>query len=106
MSPLLGGASSTYWLNLRSYNEMATARAFPNRCSSSKATATTRSPSPSTSPVTPRARRRPNVTVHRYPQADHAFIDGAGPPTPADFDIAGHVDPSSSPTSSWVHGIP
>jgi hypothetical protein len=34
------------------------------------------------------------VTVVQFPNADHLFLDGTGPPTPADYQKPGHVDPS------------
>ena len=108
MSPLLGGAGPTYWLNLRSYNEIATARAIPQPLLILQGDRDYQVTVAVDLAVWLRGLAgRPNVTVHRYPQADHAFIDGTGPPTPADYDIAGHVDPSViTDIAAWVHGIP
>jgi hypothetical protein len=32
------------------------------------------------------------VKVIRYPQASHAFVDGTGPPSPADYTKPGQVN--------------
>ena len=39
-------------------------------------------------------RGRKGVTVVQFPRADHLFLDGTGPPTPAEYQVAGHVDPA------------
>jgi uncharacterized protein len=49
---------------------------------------------------------RSGVTVHRYPQADHLFIDGTGPPTPGDYAAAAHVDSTTiADVAGWVLSI-
>ena len=46
---------------------------------------------------------RKGVTVVRFPNADHLFLDGTGPPTPLEYDKAGHVDPKVIATiASWI----
>ncbi|WP_327114559.1 dienelactone hydrolase family protein [Nocardia sp. NBC_01730] len=36
----------------------------------------------------------PDVTFRVYPDDDHLFFPGTGPPTPADYEAAQHVDPA------------
>jgi hypothetical protein len=51
-------------------------------------------------------RGRPGVTVVRFPDADHLFLDGSGPPTPLDYQKAGRVDPAVITTiASWIERI-
>jgi uncharacterized protein len=46
------------------------------------------------------------VTVVQFPNADHLFLDGSGPPTPLDYQTAGHVDPAVIATiASWIARI-
>jgi dienelactone hydrolase len=37
---------------------------------------------------------RPNVTIKVYPALNHLFIAGEGPSSPAEYAVAGHVDPT------------
>ena len=51
-------------------------------------------------------RGRPGVTVVQFPDADHLFLDGSGPPTPLDYRKAGHVDPAViAAITSWIDRI-
>ena len=46
---------------------------------------------------------RPGVTIHVYPEADHLFIDGRGPPSPADYTKPAHIDPQViSDMAAWI----
>ena len=36
---------------------------------------------------------RKGETVVQFPKADHLSLDGTGPPTPAEYQKPGHVDP-------------
>jgi uncharacterized protein len=48
-------------------------------------------------------RGRAGVTVVRFPDADHLFLDGSGQPTPLEYQKAGHVDPVVIATiASWI----
>jgi uncharacterized protein len=48
----------------------------------------------------------PDVTVVRFPHADHLFIDGAGVPTPAEYAKPARLDPGLIPAIvSWIHAV-
>jgi len=49
---------------------------------------------------------RRGVTVVQFPNADHLFLDGAGPPTPLDYQKPTHVDPKVIVTiAAWVDTV-
>jgi pimeloyl-ACP methyl ester carboxylesterase len=49
---------------------------------------------------------RNGVTVVQFPNADHLFLDGSGPPTPLEYATPGHVDPKVIATiASWVANL-
>jgi uncharacterized protein len=91
-------------LSLRSYDEVATARAIPQPILILQGD---RDYQVTVADDLARWLRglagRPGVTVHQYPQADHAFIDGTGPPSPADYNHPGRVDPQViADTAAWI----
>jgi dienelactone hydrolase len=92
-SPLLGGSGPAYFLDLRAYDELSVARSL------SQPMLILQGERDYQVTVTDDFNRwtealagRTAVTAHRYPQANHEFIDGAGPPTPADYEQPGHVN--------------
>jgi hypothetical protein len=49
---------------------------------------------------------RSGVTVARFRQADHLFLDGSGPSTPLEYHKPGHVDPKVTATiASWIEKV-
>jgi dienelactone hydrolase len=94
---LPGGLSPPYWLDLTHYNEIATARALPQPIllmqgdRDYQVTVTD-----DLSAWVQGLGGKPNVGVKEYPRADHLFLDGDGPPSPAEYNVPGHVDPTSS----------
>ena len=91
-SPLLGGTGPAYFLDLRAYDELSVARSLPQPMlilqgeRDYQVTVTD-----DFNRWTEALAGRTAVTTHRYPQANHQFIDGTGPPSPADFEQPGHV---------------
>ena len=48
-------------------------------------------------------RGRKSVVFEQFPLADHLFIDGTGPPSPADYQKPSHVDPRViAAIASWM----
>jgi alpha-beta hydrolase superfamily lysophospholipase len=48
---------------------------------------------------------RPNVTIRVYPAANHLFVGGAGPSTPAEYEPAQHMDPAVvADIANWLIG--
>jgi uncharacterized protein len=107
MSPLLGGTGPAYWLNLRSYDEVATARAIPQPLLLLQGDRDYQVTVADDLDVWLKGLAgRPNVTVRQFPAADHAFIDGTGPPSPADYDVPAHVDPAViNDIAAWIDAL-
>jgi pimeloyl-ACP methyl ester carboxylesterase len=91
-SPLLGGTGPAYFLDLRAYDELSVARSLPQPMlilqgeRDYQVTVTDEF-----NRWTEALAGRTAVTTHRYPHANHQFIDGTGPPSPADYEQPGHV---------------
>ena len=93
-SPLLGGASAAYFLDLRNYDPVATARAIPQPLLILQGGRDYQVTVADDLSVWEHGLAgRPGVTVHVYPDDDHLFIAGSGPSSPADYQTPGHVDP-------------
>ncbi len=46
---------------------------------------------------------RTDITVKRYPTLNHLFMSGTGRPSPADYNVLGHVDPVViSDIAAWI----
>ena len=49
---------------------------------------------------------RKGVTEKRYAKANHLFLDGAGPPNPAEYEVPGTLDPAVVPDiATWMASI-
>ncbi len=101
---LLGGVGPAYYLDLQHYDPVATARAIPQPLlilqggRDYEVTVTD-----DLAVWTKGLAGRRGVTVVQFPNADHLFIDGQGPPTPKDYDTPGVVDPAVISTiARWV----
>jgi uncharacterized protein len=108
LSPLWGGAGPAYFLDLRRYDELATARAItkPLLLLQGQRDYQVTVVNDLRDWVTALA-GRPGVTSHIYAQANHLFIDGSGPPSPADYEHRGHVDPKViADIVTWIRQIP
>ena len=106
MSPLLGGAGPAYWLDLRRYDEVATAREIPQPLLFLQGDRDYQvTVADDLDLWTQGLSGRPGVTLHTYTQDDHLFIGGSGPPSPADYDHPGHVDAHViADIVSWIRG--
>jgi uncharacterized protein len=104
---LFGGVGPAYYLNGLSYNPVATADSIPQPLLILQGDRDYQ--------VTVAndldfwlagLKGRKGVTVVQFPNADHLFLDGTGPPTPADYEKAGHVDPKVVTTvASWIERL-
>ncbi len=104
---LLGGVGPAYYLDLQHYDPVATARAVPQPLlllqgdRDYEVTVTD-----DLDVWTKGLDGRAGVTVKRFPEADHLFIDGQGPPTVEDYDTPGVVDPAViASIAEWVGTI-
>lgn len=92
---LLFGWPASYWLDLRGYDQVATAAALD------KPMLILQGGRDYQVTVTDDLARwqaglahRPDVTIRVYDADDHMFFRGEGPSTPADYDTPRHVDPA------------
>jgi pimeloyl-ACP methyl ester carboxylesterase len=101
---LLGGAGRAYFLSGFAYNEVATARSIFQPLLFLQGDRDYQVTVANDLDVWLRGLRgRAGVTVVQFPAADHLFLDGRGPPTPLDYQQAGHVDPVVIATiASWI----
>ncbi|PZR66928.1 MAG: hypothetical protein DLM63_07940 [Solirubrobacterales bacterium] len=101
---LLDGTGPAYWLSLRRYDEIATARALPQPLLLLQGGRDYQVTIPDDLDVWRRglAGRR-DVTVRLYPAASHLFIDGSGPSSPLEYQTAGHIDPRvTRDIAAWI----
>lgn len=103
-SPLAGGLGAAYWLDLRNADPVARARALSQPILILQGGRDYQvTVAQDLAAWEKGLAGRPGVTIHVYPKADHLFIDGHGPSTPADYEHPGHVDPQViSDIASWV----
>ena len=104
-SPLLGGAGAAYFLDLRNYNPVATARELRQPILILQGGRDYQVTVANDLSVWEQGLGgAPRVTVHVYPDDDHLFIKGTGSSSPSDYQTPKHVDPQViSDISDWVH---
>ena len=103
-SPLAGGLGAAYWLDLRNANPVARARALSQPILILQGGRDYQvTVAQDLAAWEKGLAGRPHVTIHVYPQADHLFVDGNGPPSPTDYEHPGHVDPQViADIATWV----
>lgn len=104
---LLGGVGPAYYLSGFRYNEVAVARSIPQPLLILQGDRDYQVTVANDLDVWLRGLRgRKGVTVVQFPDADHLFLDGSGPPTPAEYELPGHVDSRLIATiATWVERI-
>lgn len=91
-SPLAGGATGAYFLDLRNYNAVATARALPVPMLLLQGDRDYQvTVDHDLAAWTAGLSGKTDVTIIRYPKAGHAFVDRSGPPSPTDYTSPGKV---------------
>jgi uncharacterized protein len=105
---IFGGVGPTYYLSLRHYNELATARSIPQPLLLLQGDRDYQVTVADDLDVWLKGLKgRRGVTTVQFPAADHLFIDGTGPSSPLDYEQADHVDPKVIATiASWVKSRP
>jgi hypothetical protein len=104
---LMGGVGPAYYQSGLRYNEVATARSVPRPLLFLQGDRDYQVTVAQDLDVWLKGLKgRQGVTVVQFPKADHLFLDGSGPPTPADYEKPGHVDPKVIATiAAWVDHI-
>jgi dienelactone hydrolase len=106
-SALLGGVGAPYILDLRAHDAVASARSLHQPLLILQGERDYQvTVADDLAAWTEGLAGRADVTVHRYPSANHLFIDGRGPPSPAEYDHPGHVDEHViDDIASWVTSV-
>jgi len=104
---LLGGVGPAYYLSSLRYNEVATAASLRQPLLLLQGDRDYQVTVADDLDVWARGLKgRKDVTVVQFPYADHLFLDGTGPPTPLEYEKAGHVDPKVISTiATWVKQV-
>ena len=99
------GVPAAYWLDLRTYNQLETARDLTIPIFLSQGGRDYQVP-PTELPAWRTALAgRPDVTIREYPAIDHLLIPGTGPSRPAEYLVPGHVAPELvADLAGWIQG--
>jgi hypothetical protein len=85
------GVPAAYWLDLRSYDSVATAEQLTVPMFISQGGRDYQVPPTELEPYRQALGDRSNVTIREYPTLNHLLIAGAGPARPAEYTVPGHV---------------
>jgi dienelactone hydrolase len=86
------GVPASYWLDLRTYDPIATATTLTLPMFFSQGGRDYQVPPSELQPYQAALSGRDNVVFDTYPPMDHLLLDGTGTPSPAEYNIPGHVD--------------
>jgi len=88
---LIFGAGAGYWLDLRNYDQVATAKGLKQPMLILQGARDYQVTEPDFDGWRKGIGSRPNVTYKLYPDLNHLFITGAGKSTPSEYETPGHV---------------
>jgi pimeloyl-ACP methyl ester carboxylesterase len=83
---------ASYWLDLRTYDPIATVTSLKLPMFFSQGSRDYQVPPSELQPYQAALSGRDNVVFNSYPAMDHLLLDGTGTPGPAEYNIPGHVD--------------
>jgi len=96
---------AAYWIDLQTYHPLTVAAGLGIPMFFSQGGRDYQVPPSQLSPWQQALAGHSNVTFRTYPAMDHLLLDGAGPATPAEYSVPGHVDPQLvSDLAAWVEG--
>ena len=97
------GVPAAYWLDLRAYDQLATARDLPIPIFLSQGGRDYQVP-PTELPAWRTALAgRKDVTIREYPALNHLLMTGSGPSRPAEYAVPGHVAPELvADLAAWI----
>ena len=94
---------ASYWLDLRTYDPLATAAGLSLPMFFSQGGRDYQVPPSELQAWETALVGRTNVTFMTYPTMDHLLLDGSGPATPAEYSVPGHVDPQLvADVAAWI----
>jgi dienelactone hydrolase len=94
---------ASYWLDLRTYDPLATAAGLGLPMFFSQGGRDYQVPPSELQAWETALVGRTNVTFKTYPPMDHLLLDGSGPITPAEYSVPGHVDPQLvADVAAWI----
>ena len=97
------GIPARYWLDLRTYDPLATAGALELPMDFTQGGRDYQVPSTELQPWQRALASHSNVTFTTYPALDHLLFEGSGPATPAEYTIPSHVAPQVvADLAAWV----
>jgi uncharacterized protein len=103
--PGLGGTGARYWYDLNHYDGAVTMKNLHIPALVLQGMRDYQVPSDQLDDWLKVVGPRTDITVKRYPAANHLMIAGSGPPSPADYSTAGHVESAViSDIGTWVKG--
>ena len=85
---------ASYWIDLQTYHPLSVAAGLDIPMFFSQGGRDYQVPPDQLGPWEKALAGHPNVTFKTYPAMDHLLLDGSGPPTPAEYGVPGHVDPT------------
>ena len=86
------GIPASYWLDLRTYDPLATASGLGIPMFFSQGGRDYQVPPSELGPWERALAGRTGVVFRTYPAMDHLLLDGSGTPSPAEYSVPGHVD--------------
>jgi uncharacterized protein len=101
------GIPAAYWLDLRAYDPVATARDLSIPLFITQGGRDYQVPPSELAAWRAGLGDRTGVTVHEYPSLNHLLMAGNGPGRPAEYAKPGHVAPELvADLAAWVNGTP
>ena len=94
---------ASYWLDLRTYDQLATARDLPIPIFISQGGRDYQVPPAELDAWRTALAGRSDVTIREYPALNHLLMAGAGHSTPAEYAVPGHVAPELvADLAAWI----
>ena len=104
-SELPSGIPAAYLLDLRTYDQLATARSLSIPIFLSQGGRDYQVPPSELAAWRTALAGRTDVSIHEYPALNHLLIAGSGPARPAEYAVPGHVAPELvADLAAWIRG--
>ena len=97
------GIPAAYWLDLRAYDQLATARNLQIPIFLSQGGRDYQVPPSELAAWRTALAGRADVAIHEYPALNHLLMAGTGPSRPAEYAVPGHVAPELvADLAAWI----